>query len=52
MVLHFWLIPAILIWFFLLWVFYILIKRSGGSGTRSEGRTVLDKSVQEEDPPA
>jgi hypothetical protein len=48
--LHVWLIPALLVILFVLLVFYLVIKNQGGSGARTEGRTLLDKP-DEENPP-
>ncbi|HET7624872.1 MAG TPA: hypothetical protein VFM25_06355 [Verrucomicrobiae bacterium] len=47
--LHFWLIPAIAIAIIILWSFYATVKNRGGSGIRSEGRTMVDKPAEEED---
>ncbi len=43
MVLHLWLIPAILILCLVVVAFYLVLKRRGGSGERTRGRTVFDK---------
>lgn len=48
--LHWWLIPALLVLVALLWSFYVLIKYQGGPGVRTEGRTLVDKP-DEENPP-
>jgi len=48
--LHVWLIPAVVVFLVVLWVLYLIIKRQGGSGERTEGRTLVDKT-DEEDPP-
>jgi len=48
--LHVWLIPALLILVVVLVVFYLVIKNQGGSGARTEGRTLVDKP-DEENPP-
>jgi hypothetical protein len=48
--LHVWLIPAALILVCVLVIFYLVIKNQGGTGARTEGRTVLDKP-DEESPP-
>jgi hypothetical protein len=47
--LHVWLIPALLVLFVALAVFYLIIRNWGGSGARTEGRTFFDKP--EENPP-
>ena len=46
--LHFWLIPAVAILGVTIGILYLVIRRSGGSGERSEGRTLLDKPVEKE----
>lgn len=48
---HVWLIPTLIILVAVLWALYLLIKYRGGSGVRTEGKTVVDKPVDEEDPP-
>ncbi len=47
--LHWWLIPAIVIFFAGFWILYEVVKHTGGSGVRTEGRTVLDKPGEEDD---
>ncbi|HTL58643.1 MAG TPA: hypothetical protein VL361_23355 [Candidatus Limnocylindrales bacterium] len=49
--LHVWLVPALVILALVLIVFYIILKLKGGSGVRTEGRTLLDRPEPEEDPP-
>ena len=49
--LHIWLIPMLLILAAVLGIFYLLIKFKGGSGVRSQGRTVVDKPQDEENLP-
>jgi len=49
--LHIWLIPAVVILAMALVSFYLVVKASGGSGVRSDGRTLMDKPEAEEDPP-
>jgi hypothetical protein len=48
MELHFWLIPLLLVTVALLTIFYLVVKHTGGSGVRTEGRTVIDKPRHEE----
>ena len=48
--LHVWLIPALIILGLILVGFYLVVKFRGGSGVRSEGRTVVDKPDEEEPP--
>jgi hypothetical protein len=47
--LHLWLIPALVILLAAVCGFYLLIRRQAGAGTRTEGRTILEKP--EEEPP-
>ena len=49
MVLHFWLIPALVILFLAVGLFYLLVRFTGGSGVRTDGRTVVDKPVEDND---
>ena len=49
--LHVWLIPAAILLATLTFAFYVLLKYRGGSGVRSEGRTVDHKPVDEQDLP-
>lgn len=51
MVLHFWLIPVLAIFALALLWFYLVVKSKGGSGLRSQGRTLVDKPEPEEDMP-
>jgi hypothetical protein len=48
MVLHFWLIPLLVMVFLALTAFYLVVKFKGGTGVRTEGRTVVDKPGHEE----
>ncbi len=47
--LHVWLIPVLVILLLVLVVFFLVVKYRGGTGVRTEGRTVVDKP--EEEPP-
>jgi hypothetical protein len=49
--LHVWLIPALVVLAIVLFTFYLVVKLRGGSGVRSEGRTLMDKPEPEEDMP-
>ena len=49
--LHVWLIPALVIFFLVVWGFYLLMKHRGGTGVRTPGRTVLDEPGNEDDAP-
>jgi len=46
--LHVWLVPALIILAVVLIGFYVLVKFTGGSGVRSEGRTLVDKPPEDE----
>jgi len=48
MELHFWLIPLLLVAAGLLTIFYLVIKFKGGTGIRTEGRTLLHKPDEDE----
>jgi hypothetical protein len=48
--LHVWLIPALMILAGVLVAFYLLIRFVGGTGVRTEGRTLVDKP-DDENPP-
>ena len=49
--LHVWLIPVLALLVLGVWLFYLGLRAKGGSGIRTDGRTVLDKPGTEEDPP-
>lgn len=48
--LHVWLITALIIFALAVLGFYLLVRHQGGSGVRTEGRTLLDKP-EDENPP-
>jgi hypothetical protein len=48
--LDYWLIPALLVLMAVLWALYLLIKHKGGTGVRTDGRTLVDKP-DDENPP-
>jgi hypothetical protein len=48
--LHWWLIPLLVLVGLVLWAFYAVIRTQGGTGIRTEGRTLVDKS-DEDNPP-
>ncbi len=48
--LHVWLVPVLIIFGAVLLIFFLVIKSRGGTGVRTEGRTVVDKP--DEEPPA
>jgi hypothetical protein len=48
--LHWWLIPLLVAMVVLLWAFYLILNHQGGTGVRTEGRTLVDKP-DEENPP-
>lgn len=49
--LHVWLIPALVLLGIILLIFYLVVKLKGGSGVRTDGRTLMDKPEPEEDMP-
>ena len=49
--LHVWLIPSLILLGALIFAFYLVLKYRGGSGVRSDGRTVVDKPMDEQDLP-
>ena len=49
--LHVWLVPALVILVVVLGGFYLLMRFKGGSGVRSEGRTIVDEGEDESDLP-
>jgi hypothetical protein len=46
--LHVWLLPALAILVLVLAAFYLIVKFSGGTGVRSNGRTLVDKPDDED----
>jgi hypothetical protein len=48
--LHWWLMPLLLALGVVLWAFYLLMKQQGGTGVRTEGRTLVDKPDDETPP--
>ena len=50
--LHFWLIPALGVFAVAVGIFYLAIRLTGGSGIRTDGRTVIDKPVEDDNPPS
>ena len=52
MVLHFWLIPVLALLAAGIVGFYIALKFTGGSGVRTEGRTLVDKPDDENKTPS
>jgi len=48
--LHIWLIPVLLVFVVIIAAFYLLLKFKGGSGARTEGRTLVDKPDEEAPP--
>ena len=49
--LHLWLIPLLLVAGLAVFCLYILVKYRGGKGERSSGRTIVDRSEPQADPP-
>jgi hypothetical protein len=48
--LHVWLIPALALLFIVLCAFYLFIRLRGGTGVRTEGRTLVDKPDEDAPP--
>lgn len=48
--LHWWLIPLLVLLAVVLCSFYAVLKRQGGAGVRTEGRTLVDKPDDESPP--
>jgi hypothetical protein len=48
--LDWWLFPALLVFMGIIWALYVVMKHHGGTGVRTEGRTLVDKP-DEENPP-
>jgi hypothetical protein len=46
--LHVWLLPALAILVVVLGAFYLIVKFTGGTGVRSDGRTLVDKPDDED----
>ncbi len=46
--LHVWLVPALIIAALVLIGFYVILKFAGGSGVRTEGRTLVDNPPEDE----
>jgi hypothetical protein len=49
--LHVWLIPALITLVVLLLAFYIFIRYRGGTGERTDGRTLMDRPSDGDLPP-
>jgi len=47
---EFWLIPVMAMIIAAVAVFYMIIRYQGGSGSRADGNTVVDKPSNEENP--
>lgn len=45
---EFWLIPVLAMAVAAVAIFYMVIRREGGSGSRADGQTVVDKPTTEE----
>ena len=48
---HLWFVPVAVAAALVMLAFYLIIRFRGGSGVRTEGRTVVDKPTAEEDLP-
>jgi hypothetical protein len=40
--LDWWLFPALLVFMGIIWALYVVMKHHGGTGVRTEGRTLVD----------
>lgn len=49
--LHVWLIPVLVVFALILISFYLVVKLRGGTGVRTDGRTLMDRPEPEEDMP-
>ena len=49
--LHLWLIPALVLLMVIVAILYLTVRAKGGSGVRTEGRTVHDQPMEEDNPP-
>jgi hypothetical protein len=49
--LHVWLIPAFIVLLLIVFGFYLAVKSRGGSGARTDGRTLMDHPGTDEDLP-
>ena len=49
--LHVWLIPALVVLGIIVFAFYLLMRYKGGSGLRTEGRTLVDQPEDDQDRP-
>jgi hypothetical protein len=47
-----WLIPALVVLLVAVWIFYLVMRVRGGTGTRTDGRTLVDAPDDEQDPGA
>ena len=49
--LHFWLIPAFMLLVMIVLILYLVVRMKGGTGVRTEGRTVHHQPMDEDNPP-
>ena len=49
--LHIWLIPILVLLVVIVAILYLAIRTKGGSGVRTEGRTVHDQPADDDNPP-
>ncbi len=45
--LHVWLVPILVVFAIVLVSFYLLLRFKGGTGVRTEGKTLVDKPEEE-----
>jgi len=50
--LHIWLIPILILLALIFFGFYIVVKVRGGTGVRTEGKTLMDMADEDDAPPA
>ena len=49
--LHLWLIPLIVLLAFIVFILYMAVRAKGGTGVRTEGRTLHHEPRDEDNPP-
>jgi hypothetical protein len=50
--LHWWLLPGLAILVIAVAAFYLTVRLTGGSGVRTDGRTMVDKPDEDENSPS
>lgn len=49
--LHIWLIPALILLVVIIAFLYLAIRAKGGTGIRTEGKTLHDQPTEDDNPP-